>query len=402
MKPRLIALLYIGIALAAGSPGATADAFVFCLGAPAASAGPGATVEVQLAALNRSPAETAFVVPPTLAGRVTGASGRWDVIVRAGGTAGSSRAVPPGGFALWALSFELPPDATGRLVLELGQPVPLQLVLPAPVARSHPAALSASLAPASVIERQTAVSQLKNYFAGSFAPHEPLYFVYGGNAPAAKFQISFKYRLPLDQDWLASRLPQMRGLHLAYTQRTLWDIRGQSSPFYDTSYMPELLYQFAVPASEQTGLITWLGWQGGLQHESNGKNGIDSRSLNVAYARTAVVFGDLNGWHLTAVPRAFTYVGDLSNNPNIADYRGWGDLRLVVGRNDGPALSLYGRVGRGFRHGALQADLTVPTTMLSGSFATYLQLQYWTGYGESLLAYDRKSDTVRAGLSLVR
>jgi outer membrane phospholipase A len=40
--------------------------------------------------------------------------------------------------------------------------------------------------------------------------------------------------------------------------------------------------------------------------------------------------------------------------------------------------------------------------VLSGSFATYLHIQYWSGYGESLLHYDRRTDTVRTGFSLVR
>ena len=75
---------------------------------------------------------------------------------------------------------------------------------------------------------------------------------------------------------------------------------------------------------------------------------------------------------------------------------------MVFGRNDGPALSLYARAGRGFRHGAMQADLTVPTSVFSGSFATYLHIQYWSGFGGSLLHYDRRTDIVRAGFSLVR
>jgi outer membrane phospholipase A len=36
------------------------------------------------------------------------------------------------------------------------------------------------------------------------------------------------------------------------------------------------------------------------------------------------------------------------------------------------------------------------------NFETYLLIQYFNGYGESLLHYDTKSETVRAGLSLVR
>ncbi|RKX33625.1 MAG: hypothetical protein DRP71_09845, partial [Verrucomicrobia bacterium] len=34
--------------------------------------------------------------------------------------------------------------------------------------------------------------------------------------------------------------------------------------------------------------------------------------------------------------------------------------------------------------------------------ATFLHVQYWNGYGESLLGYDQSTETVRFGLSLVR
>jgi outer membrane phospholipase A len=404
MKPHhfvLLSLLCSDSPVVFATPGSGA---VYSLVAPADRAGPGATVSFELAVLNPTPAAVSFDLPATLPGRLSGPGGPWPVTVHAGAAPISARTVAPGGFALVPLSFTLPVDATGALLLELDRPAPLRLPLTTS-ARTTPkptVELVATQAPASLIERRTAAAHIKNYYAGNFAPHEPLYFIYGPDAPAAKFQVSFKYRLPLDDGWLARRLPQMRGMHLAFTQRSLWDIRGLSSPFYDTSYMPELLYQFAAKEPDRPGAATWLGWSGGIQHESNGKKDDDSRSFNIAYLRTALALGDLDRWHLIVTPRVFTYVGDRFDNPNIGDYRGWGDVRLVFGRNDGPAFSVYARAGRGFRRGALQADLTVPTSVFSGSFATYLHIQYWTGFGESLLHYNRRTDTVRAGFSLVR
>jgi len=35
-------------------------------------------------------------------------------------------------------------------------------------------------------------------------------------------------------------------------------------------------------------------------------------------------------------------------------------------------------------------------------FATYVLIQYWNGYGESLRSYNQWRETVRAGFSLVR
>jgi len=377
-------------------------ALIYSVVAPAAEASEDGTVHFQLAVLNPSPVSATFSLPATFTAQLVGASEHWEIPVVSTSVAG--RSIEPGAFALVPLSVRLPSGAAGRLVLELDQPAPLRVAISVAAQASPPAAtpMAVTRAPASLIERRTAVAHLKNYFPGAFAPHDPIYFIYGPRVPAAKFQFSFKYRLPMDDGWLARKLPEMRGLHVAFTQRSLWDITASSSPFYDTSYMPEFLYQFAASDRRLPGGFQWLGWSAALKHESNGQGGDRSRSMNCAYARTAISWGNLDRWHLIVAPRIFEYVGDRFDNPNIADYRGWGDIQVMIGRNDGPALLLYGREGRGFRHGAFQADFTIPTSMLSGSFATYLLFQYWAGYGESLLHYDRHTETVRAGFSLVR
>jgi len=102
-------------------------------------------------------------------------------------------------------------------------------------------------------------------------------------------------------------------------------------------------------------------------------------------------------------PRVFAYIGDVVNNPDIADYRGHAELVAIVGRNDRGVLSFTGRLGQGAHRGSLQADLTLPLQFDKiFDFATYFQIQYWKGYGESLLSYNKRTETVRAGFSLVR
>ncbi len=111
--------------------------------------------------------------------------------------------------------------------------------------------------------------------------------MYGTKAPAAKFQFSFKYRL-LTFDPGATEAPKQT-LQFAYTQRSLWDINASSSPFYDTSYMPALFYEFLTLAPDPNtakGGPTWLGLQSGYQHESNGQGSVQSRSLNTMFVRS--------------------------------------------------------------------------------------------------------------------
>jgi len=54
------------------------------------------------------------------------------------------------------------------------------------------------------------------------------------------------------------------------------------------------------------------------------------------------------------------------------------------------ALASFARRQDG-NHESLQLDLTYPTMRLFGSFSLYLDVQYFTGYGESLLGYNKKS-----------
>lgn len=246
------------------------------------------------------------------------------------------------------------------------------------------------------------IARLGEFHAASLGAYEPMYFLWGAEAPAAKFQVGFRYRLVTDDGWLAPRFPLLRGLFLAYTQRSLWDIGGESSPFLDTSYMPEVGWAFPPRGACRRGPVSWLGWQAALQHESNGRGGPDSRSLNCLFLRPAFAVGDPEGWHLLVSPRVFPWLSLERENADLADYRGRVELRAVFGRRDRPALAATGRLGRSLDRGSLQLDVTLPTRLFSADTASFLQVQYWTGYGESLLGYDRRGDSLRAGLALVR
>jgi len=248
-----------------------------------------------------------------------------------------------------------------------------------------------------------AMSRIERAFSNRFGFHEPIYFLYGEKAPAVKFQFSFKYRLLGEDSKFGALIPPFRGFYFSYTQRSLWDIDASSSPFYDTSYMPELFFEWLAPQNnaKKSG-FRWLGMQTGMQHESNGKDGTDSRGLNTAYLRAAMTFGQLDGWQLQLIPRVFTYIGTSSNNADIARYRGYGELRLAVGRNESVQLAISPRIGTDRRNASIQVDLTQPVRIPLINLETYLQLQYFSGYGESLLTYDRKSTVWRLGMAFVR
>lgn len=229
------------------------------------------------------------------------------------------------------------------------------------------------------------------FFKRHIFPYEPIYFIAGHKDPNAKFQFGFRYQIA------DSNQPWLNGFNFAYTQTSLWDLSAPSAPFFDSSYKPELLYIYEGILGG--GATNWyrLDLQAGAQHESNGKDGANSRSLNIAYFRPTLTLGYPAGLHLTVQPRAWGYLGGLDDNPDLDEYRGYVDLRVMLTYKD-LQLSAIGRMGHKGNHPSGQFDLTY---RLPGT-AVYFEAQYFTGYGESLLLYNRRSDIVRFGFALYR
>ena len=398
MKRILALFLLLAVALPAQN-------LVVSLLAPLEPAAPGGEVRVDLVILNPTTAEVTFETPLQLAGRLSRGTRSWPVELR--GQAGGGALIAARGFSYRTFIFTVPADAGGRMTLELTQPQPVRAIVdvrkPAAAADDEaPAAPATVSAPLSnIMPNQTATTAIQRTFANRFRLHEPMYFIYGSQTPSVKFQFSFKYRVLGDSGVLTNNMPSLRGLYLGYTQRSLWDIHAASSPFYDTSYMPEVMWETQpVLDPNFSGVMQLLGYQVAFKHESNGKEGLDSRSLNTAYLRAAVAFGPLDGWNLRIVPRLFAYVGDLSDNRDLGTYRGHADIVAVFGRNGSSSLALTSRLAK---KGAIQADLTIPIKSdYLFDFASYFLIQYWNGYGESLRDYNKKSSIVRAGFQLVR
>jgi phospholipase A1/A2 len=241
------------------------------------------------------------------------------------------------------------------------------------------------------------------FFRRHFFPFEPLYFIAGTESPNAKFQISLRYQLFTDEGWLASKWSGVTNFSVAYTQTSLWDWNEPSAPFFDSSYKPEINYTWLRVDGGHWGGAIRLDLRGGLQHESNGKGGADSRSLNLVYLWSTITFGRPGRFQLSVSPKAFVYLGDLSGNVDIADYRGYLELRAGIGWSDNVQLTATTRIGDDFDRTSLQLDLTYPMWRLPLlRSSVLLQAQYFTGYGESLLRYYERSDTFRAGIALFR
>lgn len=240
-----------------------------------------------------------------------------------------------------------------------------------------------------------------NAFLANLSAYQPIYAVYGpGTNSEARIQMSFKYQLFGSRD-AERQAPSWRdGLYFAYTQRMFWDLGADSSPFRNIDYQPELFY---LTPSVTLGSGVSIAAQGGMRHESNGRDGAASRSINSLYIAPMAALPLWGDYRLTVAPRLSLLVGDRSDNPDIGRYRGSTALFMEVGEDNGLRLSASTRFNFASGKGAIEGDISYPLPrILRGAPDFYVFAQGFAGYGENLLDYDRRVTRLRIGLALVR
>lgn len=242
-------------------------------------------------------------------------------------------------------------------------------------------------------------------FRSAVSSYEPVYFSAGSNGRTnARFQISFKFRLFRPTDYASEGRSFADDLYLGFTQTSLWDLHGDSRPFFDTSYRPVLFF-----FRENLGTVSQrlsYGLEAGIEHESNGKDGTDSRSINIVYVKPLIRFGLGRRYGLMLAPKIYAYLDDTPDDTekDISDYRGYVDLLLRLERRDYWRLDTIARKGTDTDKGSVEVDFSYPLRWVSlGNLNGYLHLQYFYGYGETILSYDLRFDPqYRIGLMLVR
>lgn len=196
--------------------------------------------------------------------------------------------------------------------------------------------------------------------------------------------------------------------YLAYTQKSFWRVLDQadSRPFRETNHNPEIFYRYIAPPPAWRNLQAW-GADLGAEHESNGAREPDSRSWNRLYFTPFVTWGDLRAdlklWYrLSEDVKSDPNDPAGDENPDIQDYLGHGELRLSYLFNNpylrGSLASLRTRWNLATERGALQLDLSRPTK----SKNVYLFAHLFTGYGESLIDYNRSLTRYGIGIMFKR
>ena len=182
-------------------------------------------------------------------------------------------------------------------------------------------------------------------------------------------------------------------LWFGYTITSFWQAYNNSisSPFRETNYEPEamLVYRTHYEIGGFRARFVNLG----LVHQSNGRSAALSRSWNRIYAQVGLERGNLallfRPWY-----RIPDY--DVDDNPDIEDYLGHGDLQVLYrkGRN-AYSLLLRNNFQGTHNRGSLKLNWSFP---LYGRLKGYVQ--YFNGYGESLIDYNHKQQSIGLGISL--
>lgn len=199
----------------------------------------------------------------------------------------------------------------------------------------------------------------------------------------AKFQVSIRHRLT------NSTLPFKTYFFLTYTQKAFWDIFQESFPFRDLNFNPTLgLGRALIRHNRYLGTISLQ-----FEHESNGKGGDDSRSWNKASFATQLALNDQ--WSFQA--KAWIPIVDSQNNKDIVSYSGWGFVAMDYSSprhkyNVGCIITKRGGVNLNTN---IQLNFSI---RLFSDDNQYLFLQYYNGYGESLLDYKQYRQRLRLGI----
>ena len=239
--------------------------------------------------------------------------------------------------------------------------------------------------PATVAQAAEPADDASALPAAPFSTYRTNYLIIGpehstvaGNT-TSKFQLSLKY--DTGANW-----------YFAYTQRSYWDMARDSSPILDHNIEPGVFY-FWKPKAEIAARWRLASARSGFVHESNGKDGINSRAWNRAYVEP------LFRWReYFFEPKLWVIASTDEQNRNIKDYYGYADIVFGIETASRQRFTVTGR--QGLKHGSLQIDFSLPADSLftGNTMRPYIYAQLWTGYGETLLYYNVRTTAFRIGI----
>jgi phospholipase A1 len=238
-------------------------------------------------------------------------------------------------------------------------------------------------------------------------PYEPMFIlpaVYSTNPnnspqsptqpppPAESLQnTEVEYQLSLKAKAAENLFGYGMDLWFAYTQQSQWQAynSASSSNFRETNYMPEMF--LVLPTHYQLLGLTGRFIRAGYVHQSNGREDPLSRSWNRVY----IQFGfERENFSLLIRPWARIQEDpSKDDNPDIMHYMGYGDITAIYQMGNSE-VTVIGRYNAG--------NLSTIDTWnfpIHGNLKAYVKIT--TGYGETLIDYNWRQNTIGLGILLV-
>lgn len=237
-----------------------------------------------------------------------------------------------------------------------------------------------------------------NYLLPGYYSTSPYEAVYAGHTPDnqriahtdVKFQLSLKVPVLSNiEGWPLT-------LYGAYTQLSYWQAYDKSAFFRESNYEPSVFFRYAWQKTLPAGW-RWKWVDFGAEHQSNGRGGQLERSWNRVYLSSSFSHEawtvDLDAWY------PLHDASMVDHNPDIAHYLGYGQwiVSYHFGEHRQQTLSFLSRnnLTSGFSRGAEELTWSFP---LVQALKGYLQI--FSGYGQSLIEYNHRTEAIGVGITL--
>ncbi len=193
-------------------------------------------------------------------------------------------------------------------------------------------------------------------------------------------------------------------LWFAYSQQSYWQLFSGdiSRPFRTTDHEPEVIYVY--PSDAKLPFDWRLRYTGaGLVHQSNGQPLPLSRSWNRAYLMAGAELD--KRWMVQArVWKRLPENANSDDNPGIENTIGRGELKTMWNFNQQHSFGVTWLTSlRQQSNGSTRLEWlrTIGSRDDGGKSNLRLHTQLFTGYGDSLIDYNRKRTVFSVGLSLL-
>jgi phospholipase A1 len=213
--------------------------------------------------------------------------------------------------------------------------------------------------------------------------YKPVYFLAGDNENQVKYQVSFKYALCY---------PFETGLFFAYTQVAHWNLYDRSSPFKETNYNPSIFWEIE-------NVNQWLDFARVIpyEHKSNGRDGQDSRGIDRYFGEMQISYGQT--FNIGLREKAGGYYAISNHNKDIKRYIGYFETEAFAQIKD-----KHGYIGHEkiyikgeWTHKYYWYECGLSIRLFTEKIQPDIYIQYYRGYGEFLLDYNKKTEALRAG-----